>query len=382
MPFTRTILVAAPHHHDKRDLGTRNWPAKIDDVDKSNYDRLVKLFTKLALQGLGAAKLQRAVELINPHLYTVEERIREQAKAFDPAIEGYFQYACGSSGKRLRPIVTLLSGAATGTVCTSHVDLAVIVELIHLATLVHDDIMDGADIRRDQPTVNAKWGNTLAVLLGDCLFAHALQLAAAFPNNAICRRIAHAAKDVCSGEIIQTQRRFDLNLTIDDYFQVIEMKTAALFAVATELGAFISEASPEVITAMKAYGLKLGTAYQIYDDCLDIAGTEEKAGKTLGSDLRKGKLTLPVLYLLQMVDPDERHRFSEVLLRVNADELDGLAEEVVRRGALRRAVETTKRLVEEAQSELQKMPVNKYSLAMQDIGDFLSNIVGQFAVAA
>jgi octaprenyl-diphosphate synthase len=133
---------------------------------------------------------------------------------------------------------------------------------------------------------------------------------------------------------------------------------------------------------MKAYGLKLGTAYQIYDDCLDIAGTEEKAGKTLGSDLRKGKLTLPVLYLLQMVDPDERHRFSEVLLRVNADELDGLAEEVVRRGALRRAVETTKRLVEEAQSELQKMPVNKYSLAMQDIGDFLSNIVGQFAVAA
>ena len=143
--------------------------------------------------------------------------------------------------------------------------------------------MDGADIRRDQPTVNAKWGNTLAVLLGDCLFAHALQLAAAFPNNAICRRIAHAAKDVCSGEIIQTQRRFDLNLTIDDYFQVIEMKTAALFAVATELGAFISEASPEVITAMKAYGLKLGTAYQIYDDCLDLAGSEEKAGKTLGT---------------------------------------------------------------------------------------------------
>ena len=251
------------------------------------------------------------------------------------------------------PILTLLSGAATGTVCTSHIDLAVIVELIHLATLVHDDIMDGADIRRDQATVNAKWGNTLAVLLGDCLFAHALQLAAAFPNNAICRRIAHAAKEVCSGEIIQTQRRFDLNLTIDEYFQVIEMKTAALFAVATELGAFISEASPEVITAMKAYGLKLGTAYQIYDDCLDIAGTEEKAGKTLGSDLRKGKLTLPVLYLLQMVEPEERHRFSEVLLRVNADELDGLAEEVVRRGALRRAVETTKRLVEEAQSELQ-----------------------------
>jgi octaprenyl-diphosphate synthase len=372
-------VVAAPPHHDKRELGCL---AKIDDADKPHYDRLVKLFTKLALHGLGAAKLQRAVELINPHLYTVEERIREQAKAFDPAIEGYFQYACGSSGKRLRPVLTLLSGAATGTICTSHIDLAVIVELIHLATLVHDDIMDGAEIRREQATVNAKWGNTLAVLLGDCLFAHALKLAAAFPNNAICRRIAHAAKEVCSGEIIQTQRRFDLNLTIDEYFQVIEMKTAALFAVATELGAFISEASPEVITSMKSYGLKLGTAYQIYDDCLDIAGTEEKAGKTLGSDLRKGKLTLPVLYLLQMVDRDEHLRYSEVLLRANEDELDNLAEEVVRRGALRRAVDSTKRLVEEAQSELQRMPVNKYSLAMQDIGDFLSNIVDQFAVAA
>ena len=105
--------------------------------------------------------------------------------------------------------------------------------------------MDSADVRREQATVNAKWGNTLAVLLGDCLFAHAMKLAAAFPNSAICRRIAHAATDVCSGEILQTQRRYDLNLTIGEYFQVIEMKTAALFAVATELGAFISEAAPK-----------------------------------------------------------------------------------------------------------------------------------------
>src|SRR5271165_3809416 len=348
---------------DKRNPGDFKCVTEIDVGYKPNYDRPVKIFTKSALQGIGTAKFQRAVELINPHLYTVEQRIREQAKGFDPAIEGYFEYACGSSGNRLRPVLTLLSGFATCTVRTSHVDLAVIVELIHLATLIHDDIMDGADIRRGQPTVNAKWGNALAVLLGDCLFAH-------------------AAKDVCSGEIIQTQRRFDLNLTIEEYFQVIEMKTAALFAVATELGAFISEADPEVITAMKSYGLKLGTAYQIYDDCLDIAGTEDKAGKTLGSDLRKGKLTLPMLYLLQTVKPDEHHRFSEVLLRSNPEELDGLAAEVVRRGALRRAVDTTKRLVEEAQLELERLPTNKYSLAMQDIGDFLSNIVDQFAAAA
>jgi len=342
----------------------------------------VNIFTKSAVRNLGAIKLQHAIELINPHLYAVEERIREQARAFDPAIEGYIAYVCGSSGKRLRPVLALLSGAATGNICPSHVDLAVIVELIHLATLVHDDIMDGADVRREQPTVNAKWGNTLAVLLGDCLFSHALKLATAFPNSEICRRIAHAATDVCSGEIIQTQRRYDLNLKITEYFQFIEMKTAALFAVAAELGAFISEASPEIITAMKTYGLRLGTAYQIYDDCLDIAGNAEKAGKTLGSDLRKGKLTLPVLYLLQMADREEHHRFSEILLRSNPDELDTLGSEVMRRGALRKAVDTTKRLVAEAKSELQKAPVNKYSLALQDIGDFLSNIVDQFAAAA
>ena len=342
----------------------------------------MKFFTKSALHNLGAMKLRHAIELINPHLYAVEERIREQARTFDPAIEGYVAYACDSSGKRLRPVLALLSGAATGTICPSHVDLAVIVELIHLATLVHDDIMDSADVRREQATVNAKWGNTLAVLLGDCLFAHALKLATAFPNTEICRRIAQAATDVCSGEIIQTQRRYDLNLKIPEYLQVIEMKTAALFALAAELGAFISEASPEVITAMKTYGLRLGTAYQIYDDCLDIAGDPENAGKTLGSDLRKGKLTLPVLYLLQMADREEHHRFSEVLLRSNPDELDTLGEEVIRRGALRKAVDATKDLVDQAKSELQKAPVNKYSLALQDVGDFLSNIVDQFAAAA
>jgi octaprenyl-diphosphate synthase len=159
--------------------------------------------------------------------------------------------------------------------------------------------MDGAEIRRGQPTANAKWGNAISVLLGDCLFAHALKLSTSFPDGEISRRIASAAADVCSGEIIQTQRKFDLKLSIPDYYRIIEMKTAALFAAATELAAFLNESSPEVISGMKTFGLRLGTAYQIYDDCLDIAGSEETVGKTLGTDLRKGKLTLPILYLLQ-----------------------------------------------------------------------------------
>ena len=219
--------------------------------------------------------------------------MRQQARTFDPAVEGYVSYACESSGKRLRPALALLAGGATGEINSSHLDLAVVLELIHAATLVHDDIMDGADKRRGQPTANAKWGNAISVLLGDCLFAHALKLSTNFPNGEISRRMASAASDVCSGEIIQTQRRFDLKLSVADYFRIIEMKTAALFAAASELGAFINEASPEIISAMKTFGLRFGTAYQIYDDCLDLAGNEENAGKTLGTDLRKGKLTLP-----------------------------------------------------------------------------------------
>lgn len=326
--------------------------------------------------------MQHAIELINPHLYAVEERIREQARYFDPAIEGYVAYACGSSGKRLRPALALLTGGATGDICPGHVDLAVILELVHLASLVHDDIMDSADLRREQPTASAKWGNSLAVLLGDCLFAHALKLATSFPNIEICRRIAHAAKDVCSGEIIQTQRRYDLNLTVSEYLQIIEMKTAALFAAAGELGALISGASPDVITAFKTYGLKLGTAYQIYDDCLDLAGSEETAGKTLGSDLRKGKLTLPLIYLLETVDQEQHHRFNEVLLRSNPDELAEMQNDVTARGCLRRAVETTKQLLADAKQELKTVSLNKYTLAMLEIGDFLSDTVDQFAVAA
>src|SRR5437762_5908582 len=215
------------------------------------------------------------------HLEEVESRIVQQAAAFDHEIEGYVTYSIGGRGKRLRPLLALLAGGATGEITSGHVDLAVIVELIHVATLVHDDIMDEAERRRAQPTVNARWGNSLSVLLGDCLFAQALNLSTNFDNTEVCRTIARAAREVCSGEIIQTQRRFDLHLGIDDYLRVIEMKTGSLFAVAAELGALLSQAEPATQETLKLFGQKIGTAYQIYDDCIDIAGTERLSGKTL-----------------------------------------------------------------------------------------------------
>jgi octaprenyl-diphosphate synthase len=322
--------------------------------------------------------LKKTFELINAQLYSVEERIRQQARAFDPAVEGYVSYAIESHGKRLRPALALLSGGATGAIGPSHFDLAVVVELIHAATLVHDDILDGAEKRRGQPTANAKWGNAISVLLGDCLFAHALKLSTNFPNGEVSRRIAHAASDVCSGEIIQTQRRFDLKLSVPDYYKIIEMKTGALFAVACELGAFINEASPEMISALRLFGLRLGTAYQIYDDCLDLAGDELKAGKTLGSDLRKGKLTLPVLHLLQHSDGAERHRLSEIILNGGHDEMNQLVERALAAGAVGSAVATGRKMLREASAQLELVPPDKYRDALSNLVTTLDEMIAPF----
>jgi len=320
-------------------------------------------------------EFKQTFDLINPHLYSVEERIRQQAKGFDSAIEGYVAYAINTGGKRLRPALALLSGGATGKISSSHVDLAVIMELIHVATLVHDDIMDGAETRRDQPTPNAKWGNSISVLLGDCLFAHALKLSTNFSNSDICRRIADAANEVCTGEIIQTQRRFDLNLTTMDYYKIIEMKTAALFSAACELGAFISESSPEIIGALKSYGAKLGTAYQIYDDCLDIAGDEATAGKTLGTDLQKGKLTLPVIVLLQTTEGAQRERVREIILESDKDGHDELAHLVISRGAMRSAAESARRLIKDAQRSISIVPRNRYLSGLDSIVSYLDGLL-------
>jgi octaprenyl-diphosphate synthase len=258
--------------------------------------------------------LTRVASVVQPHLDEVSLRIARQTAAFDPAIEGYISYALDSGGKRLRPLVALLAGAATGRVTNEHLDLAVIVELIHLATLIHDDIIDDAERRRSQPTVNARWGNALSVLLGDSLFAHALDLSTRFDDAEVSRAIARATRDVCSGEIIQTQRRFDLHLAIEEYLRIIELKTATLFAVAAELGARLNNAPISQVEALTNFGRHLGAAYQIYDDCVDLAGCEKATGKTLGTDLRKGKMTLPMLQLLRQASAIDKERYCQLIL--------------------------------------------------------------------
>src|SRR5688572_17642680 len=247
---------------------------------------------------------------VEPFLQAVSRRLIQQIHEFEPEIASYAEYALTAQGKQLRPVLVALSAGATGKVNDSHVLAAVIIEMVHLATLVHDDVMDEAEIRRGRPTLAASWGNEISVLLGDCLFAHALKLAASFPTTEICRTVASATNTVCSGEILQTQRRKNFELTRAEYFKVLTMKTGELFALSCDLGAYLSRANTAERSALRKFGLAIGTAYQVYDDCLDLFGSEAKAGKSLGTDLAKGKLTLPMIIALERAKEAEREQFQ------------------------------------------------------------------------
>lgn len=320
-------------------------------------------------------------DLIRKDLEVVEKSIRDQARAFDPAVEGYVSYVCQASGKRIRPALALMAGGATGGKTEEHTRLSVILEMIHIASLVHDDIMDGAATRRGLPTAAAKWGSALSVLLGDALFAHALELATEFEDSQVCRSIARASRDVCSGEILQTQRRFDLNLSVPDYLRMIEMKTAALFAAAAGLGARLNGVPEHVEQALHSYGMKLGTVYQIYDDCLDLVGDEAKAGKTLRTDLAKGKLTLPVLYLLMEATDAQKQKLNKMLLKGEPMDTTLLAGIADYEGAIEKAVAFAQGMLNEACAELLCLANTPYKAAFEDIAGYLHALLAQCRAA-
>jgi octaprenyl-diphosphate synthase len=321
-------------------------------------------------------------DLVRTELDQVELAIRAQAQAFDPGVEGYVQYVCDSAGKRIRPALALLAGGATGGMTADHQRLSVILEMVHIASLVHDDIMDGADVRRGLPTAAAKWGHSLSVLLGDALFAYALELATHFEDTEVCRTIARASRDVCSGEILQTQRRFDLNLNVSDYLKIIEMKTAALFAVAAQLGARLNNQPTHVQDALYTYGIKLGTVYQIYDDCLDLVGDEDKVGKTLRTDLIKGKLTLPILYLLMDATDVQKTKLNRMLLKGEPMDTSLLAGIADYEGAIDRAVTDAQTMLKEAVEQLICLPHSTYRTALEGTAAYLHKLLDNCRVMA
>jgi len=248
---------------------------------------------------------------LQPHMAALDGFLREQVAAFEPEIREMADYCIDTSGKRIRPTLVFLSAwrAEGGDVPLGDgalVRAAAVVELVHLATLVHDDIMDEAELRRSRETASRKFGPVAAVLLGDALFAHALHLAAQFPTTEVCERVSESTRRVCAGEIVQTMRRGSARVSREDYWRIIDLKTAELFRVSCFLGARLSGAPADYVEAATQFGRHLGVAYQIYDDLADFFGDEARIGKTLGTDFASGKLTLPLLALAECLSEAER----------------------------------------------------------------------------
>ncbi len=267
--------------------------------------------------------------LIVPHMAALDVFIAGQIAHFEPEIRSMAAYCLESTGKRIRPTLVFVSGWQGGSPGANDglVRAAGVVEMIHLATLVHDDIMDRAEIRRSRRTASREFGPDAAVLLGDALFSQALHVASQFPTVEVCRLVSESTRKVCSGEIMQTMRRRDTQVSLADYYRVIDLKTAELFRVSCVLGAMISGFPPVFVQAADDFGRHLGVAYQIYDDLVDFFGEEKRIGKTLGTDLASGKLTLPLMLLLEKLSGPER---AELLAVIQGNSPQSLAASAAR----------------------------------------------------
>lgn len=277
--------------------------------------------------------LEAIYQPIQSGLACVEEMLRDELRGVNGFLGEVTQYVAGTLGKRLRPALALLSAQAVtpppdvgpsgrrspnappeaGTAGGGVIQMAAAVELIHTATLIHDDVIDDAYLRRGKATVNARWGNTLSVLAGDYLYSQAFCLLSAVGSPEILDLMSRTSQRVCVGEVTQVRHRFDVDLDEATYLAIIREKTASLMAAACQGAALLTGAPAQVSAALAAFGHAFGIAFQIVDDTHDLLGDEDRFGKSLGTDLAQGKLTLPMILLRDAVDPATRRRVRELL---------------------------------------------------------------------
>jgi len=252
---------------------------------------------------------------IRAELDRVEEILREELRSDHPFVDQLVKHGFRLGGKRMRPALVLLSAKAAGRLNQEHLVLAAAVEMIHTATLIHDDVLDEATLRRHLDTVNARWDNEASILLGDYLFTRSIRMASAVDGPFACRAIGEAAQTMCEGELRQVASRGNYDLDETDYLEIIANKTAALTACCCRLGSHYAGADPQACETLTQFGRYLGIAFQIADDLLDVLGDEVTAGKSLGTDLLKQKPTLPLIRLLSQVDEQDRAKVLAVLER-------------------------------------------------------------------
>jgi octaprenyl-diphosphate synthase len=262
-------------------------------------------------------------------------------------------------GKRLRPALLLLTARACGPISAAHHVLGAVVEMIHAATLVHDDVLDEATVRRHVATVNAGWGNQTSILLGDYLFTHAFHLASSVDARA-CRIIGQATNLVCEGELRQGTQRGNWTLSEEEYLDIIEGKTAELTACCCRLGALYSGAPAEVVESLTRFGRWLGIAFQITDDLLDLVGEERITGKSLGTDLELQKLTLPIIHLLDQARAEAASRLRQILSSPHNHKREVLRPYLDESGAIDYACRRAEEFAVQARSELLCLPASEW----------------------
>lgn len=238
-------------------------------------------------------------KLIEADMAAMDEVIRVKLHSDVVLVRQVGEYIINSGGKRLRPALVILSAGAFGYTGKHHHNLAAIIEFIHTATLLHDDVVDASELRRNKATANALFGNAASVLVGDFLYSRAFQMMVEINSMRIMQVLADATNTIAEGEVLQLLNCRDPNVTEENYLQVIRYKTAKLFEAATRIGAILSNATPEDEESMAAYGMHLGTAFQLTDDMLDYSGDYHDTGKNLGDDLAEGKPTLPLIYAMK-----------------------------------------------------------------------------------
>ncbi len=310
----------------------------------------------------------------SPFLDRLDLFFRDLQGDFEPELRELVEFALAHSGKRLRPIALYLTANSGGGVITdSLIRAAAVVEMVHLATLVHDDILDEADLRHKQETVARKYGVSAAVLLGDALFAQSLQLASQFETTEVCRLVSEATRKICAGEIEQSLDGGRLHCDIDRYYRIIERKTAVLFEVSCRLGAFLGQTGPVRSAAAGDFGRHLGIAYQIYDDLADVIGSETSIGKTLGTDFSSGKSTLPLVFLFEASDDRERDRLSECFRNNGSGDWEQVRKAILDQGVVSRVAEAF-------YAEMEKARAAAARFAGTDgyLGDLSSFVEGRF----
>jgi octaprenyl-diphosphate synthase len=309
-------------------------------------------------------------EPVAEDILAVDRLILRRLKSDVVLINQIGHYIVNSGGKRLRPLAVLLSARACRYGGARHIDLAAIVEFIHTATLLHDDVVDGSLLRRNRETANAVWGNEASVLVGDFLYSRAFEMMVEVDSMRVMDILSHATNRIAEGEVLQLLNCNDPETTEERYMEVIERKTATLFEAGTLLGAVLAASSTEIEEAMGRYGRGLGIAFQLMDDALDYRADSDQLGKNIGDDLAEGKPTLPVIRAMQAGSGAERQQLRQAIESGGRDRMAAVAEAIESTHAIEYTLALARRYVDSAKAAAALLPPSTHRTALERLADF------------